>query len=266
MTTTSPTTHSIRRLVFATGFFLAYGLWSGIALGADSIDSDADKILRSMSNYLGNLPAFSAKADVDSEVVDLNGQKLQLSSSVAVLIERPGNLYINRLGAFADIELIFDGNTLTLNGKNKKVYLQSETPGKIDNAIRKVETVIGLDAPGADLFYSDPYPGLTSGAISGSYLGTSYVNGVECHYLAFRAAQVDWQIWVQTGDKPLPMKYIITSKWITGAPQYSVRFREWDTAPRFKADQFNFTVPEGARKLDSIQVNEIGEFMMGGAE
>ena len=62
------------------------------------------------------------------------------------------------------------------------------------------------------------------------------------------------------------MKYIITSKWITGAPQYSIRFREWDTAPSFEAGQFNFTAPEGARKLDSIPVNEVGEFMIEGAE
>ena len=266
MTTTSPTPRSFRRLVFATGFFLAYGLWSASALGADAIDSDADKILHSMSKYLGDLPAYSAKADVDNEIVDLNGQKLQLSSSVAFHIERPGNLYISRLGAFADVEIIFNGSTLTLHGKNRKVYLQSESPGSIDDAIRKVETVIGLDAPGADLFYSDPYPGLTSGAVSGSYLGTSYVNGVECHYLAFRAAQVDWQIWVQTGDTPLPMKYIITSKWITGAPQYSIRFREWDTEPSFKANQFEFSAPEGAKKIESIQVNEVGELMIGGAE
>ena len=266
MTTTSQTPHSFRRLVFAAGFFLAYGLCSGTALATDGIDPDADKILRSMSSYVASLPALAVKADVDNEIVDLNGQKLQLSSAVAILIKRPGSLFISRLGAFADVELIFDGNTLTLNGKNKKVYLQKENPGNIDDAIQTIETIIGLDAPGADLFYSDPYPGLTSGAVSGSYLGTSYVNGVECHYLAFRAAKVDWQIWVQTGDKPLPMKYIITSKWITGSPQYSIRFREWDTAPSFKANQFSFTAPEGARKLDSIPVNEVGELMIEGAE
>ncbi len=38
------------------------------------------------------------------------------------------------------------------------------------------------------------------------------MNGIECHHLAFRAEKVDWQVWVQAGDTPLPMKYLIISK------------------------------------------------------
>ena len=101
---------------------------------------------------------------------------------------------------------------------------------------------------------------------SGTHLGTTWVNGVECHQLAFRAANVDWQIWVQTGDKPLPMKYIITTKWITGAPQFSVRFQDWDTQPKIPAGQFAFTPPAGTRRLESIRVNELGEVELDGVK
>ncbi len=63
----------------------------------------------------------------------------------------------------------------------------------------------------------------SSGAVSSGYYGTAYVGGIECHYLSFRSTKVDLQLWVKVGDEPLPMKYVITSKWITGAPQYSVQ-------------------------------------------
>lgn len=237
-----------------------------ITLPALAQDPDADKILKSMSTYLGGLPAFSASADVDSEVIDLAGQKLQFSSSVAIAAERPGKLYVSRQGAIADVEIIFNSKTLTINGKGLNIYMQIENPGTIDDAFDTMQVEIGLDAPGADLFYADPYIILSSGVVSSAYLGTDYVNGVECHNLAFRQAKTDWQLWVRVGDAPLPMKYIITTKWVTGAPQYSVRFRDWNTAPQFEADRFEFSAPEGARKLETIAVNEMGELMIEGVK
>ncbi len=101
-----------------------------------------------------------------------------------------------------------------------------------------------------------------SGVVNSAYLGTDYVNGVECHHLAFREAKTDWQLWVQVGDASLPMKYIITTKWVTGAPQYSVRFRDWNTKPQFEANRFEFSAPEGARKLETLEANEVGELMI----
>ena len=91
------------------------------------------------------------------------------------------------------------------------------------------------------------------------------VGGVESHHLAFRGPRVDWQIWIQDGANPLPMKYVITSKWVAGAPQYSVRFRNWKTNPKIDAARFEFEVPSGARELKTLSINEVGEIAAGGA-
>ncbi len=246
-----------------SGAFLGLALAAGSATGAGTIDPDADTILRSMSTYLGGLSTFSATADVDTEFVDLEGQKLQLSSSTSIGVERPAKLHVRRQGVVADMELIYDGNLLTLFGKKANAYFQVESPGTIDDVVDAVRSDIGLHAPGADLMYADPYPGLASGATSGKYYGTAMVNGVECHHLAFRKAQVDWQLWVKTGDEPLPMKYIITTKWVTGAPQHSIRFRNWNTKPQIDAKQFSFSAPEGAIRLEAISVDATGEPMIG---
>lgn len=120
--------------------------------------------------------------------------------------------------------------------------------------------------PGAELLDADPYTGLVTNVLSSDYLGTVYVHGVECHYLTFRTARVDWQLWVRTGDKPLPMKYVITSKWVASAPQFSIRYRDWDTNPQIEARQFSFSAPKGARKLETIPVNALGEFMSEGGK
>ena len=250
----------MRRLMLAGAVALIVSFLAVPAMSEDGIDPDADKILQSMSTYLGGIKAFSMNADADFEIVGLNGQKLQLSSLVTVAMERPSKFNIARRGMIADAEFVFDGKTLTLYGKKLNVYAQIQVSGTIDDAIRAYELETGLPAPGADLLFADPYAILSSGVESGVYVGIAYVNGVECHHLAFRKAKVDWQLWVKAGDEPLPMKYVITSKWVTGAPQYSIRFRDWNTSPKITDNQFAFSVPKGATKLETMPVNEMGEF------
>lgn len=253
---------ALRRAALVAGVCLMLGLMSLPAAGAGSVDPDADKILRAMSSYLGGTTAFSVNADIGNEIITQEGQKLQLCSYATIVMKRPDSFHVQRKGMFADVAFIFDGKTVTLFGKNHNVYAQVEAPGTVDEAIRTVEMETGLDAPGADLLFSDPYAVLSSGVESSAYLGVDYLGGVACHHLAFREAKVDWQLWVQTGDEPLPMKYVITSKWQTAAPQYEIRLRDWNTKPLIEAGQFTFSAPEGARRLETIPVNEMGELMI----
>jgi hypothetical protein len=253
-------TIAVWRAVLVAGVFMIISLAACPVMSDEGIDPEADKILKSMSSYLGGTKVFSMNADIDFEIVARNGQKLQLSSFATVVVDRPEKFHIQKKGMIADAEFIFDGKTLTLRGKNLNVYARTEVSGTIDDAIRAYEMETGIPAPGADLLFADPYAILSSGVESSAYIGAAYVNGVECHHLAFREDNVDWQLWVKAGDEPLPMKYVITSKWLTGAPQYEIRFRDWNRKPRITGDQFTFKVPKGAKRLDTFPVNEMGEF------
>jgi hypothetical protein len=53
--------------------------------------------------------------------------------------------------------------------------------------------------PGSDLFFSEMMAGVTDV----TYIGVEDLNGVTAHHPAFRKSNVDWQLWVQTGDAPL---------------------------------------------------------------
>ena len=247
------------RTVLAGGFAAVVCLAAFSSAGAEGIDPNADEILKSMSSYLGGLSTFDMNADIDYEIITNDGQKIQLSSEANMVIERPAKFRAQRKGMFADVDIVYDGNTLTLFGKKLNVYKQIEASGTIEDGIRTLETATGIEAPGADLLFADPYSLLISEVEDGKYIGTTYVNGAECHHLAFRKDKVDWQMWVRTGDEPLPMKYVITSKWITGAPQYAVRLRDWNTNPKINPDQFVFSVPPDAKMLGSVSVNELGE-------
>jgi hypothetical protein len=243
------------------GFTLIFGLMVSPLINAEGIDPEADKVLKAMSDYLGDVKAFSANADIDLEVVMKNGQKVQLSSSAEAVTQRPDKMYIKRQGPIAEADIIYDGKTLSLYGKNLNVYYQTDAPGTIDDAIVAYELETGIAAPGADLLFADPYAVLSEGVESSIHLGMSYVDGVECHHLAFREDDTDWQIWVKTGDEPLPMKYVITSKWQTAAPQYQIRFRDWNLKPQISDDQFTFTPPQGAVTLQKLIVDELGRLV-----
>ena len=255
---------SIRQTILVSGLILGIGLTSNTAIAAGSVDPEADKIVRAMSSYMGKLTAFSVDLGVDDEILDTTGRKLQFSASTSLVVRRPDKLYSHRQGPVADLELFFNGKSLTLHGKGLNVYGQMDIVGTLDHAIGQVRTETGLSMPAGDLLYTDSYTGLMDGVVSGDYVGTGFVDGVQCHHLAFRQEKVDWQLWVQVGDTPLPMKYVITSKWVTGAPQFTARFRNWNNKPEISADRFELVPPEGAEKIQDILVDEMGELMLKG--
>jgi hypothetical protein len=80
----------------------------------------------------------------------------------------------------------------------------------------------------------------------------STVHGVKCHHLAFRGEEADWQIWIEAGDTPLPRKFVITSKWITAAPQFTTVMTKWDAASQLADDLFKFVPPKEAEKIDFL--------------
>ena len=80
-------------------------------------------------------------------------------------------------------------------------------------------------------------------------MGKSMVGGVRCDHLAFRNPVVDWQIWIADGDKPLPHKYVLTTKDDPAQPEYIVLMSNWNDA------LFNFSAPKGAKKIDFIRID-----------
>ena len=93
---------------------------------------------------------------------------------------------------------------------------------------------------------------MTQGLTSAFVVGKSVVGGVRCDHIAFRNAEVDWQIWIQEGAKPLPRKFIVTSKRVSESPQFVVVLSKWDAAPKITDATFRFVPPKGSRQIDFV--------------
>jgi hypothetical protein len=155
------------------------------------------------------------------------------------------------------MELISDGRTATIVDRGGNAYAQLKSPGSVDNLIDQLRNTYGIDMPGADILLTNSYDQLMAGVLEAKHIGVGVIDGVECEHLAFRNADTDWQLWVRSGNRPLPCKYVISSKTVAGAPEYSIRFHHWTIAA--PATAFRFSPARGARSVPFDQLSGIGE-------
>jgi hypothetical protein len=230
---------------------------------ANAQEDDALKILRAVSDYTGSQSAISISFDSDIEVITPSLEKIQFASSGQLLLNRPDKLRVSRTGGYADVELVFDGKTLTVYGRDAKAFAQLDAPGSIDQLIDKLRTEYSLEAPGADLLLSHMYDALSEEVLIAKHIGRGVVDGIECEHLAFRNHDTDWQLWTEVGPRAIPRKYVITSKAVTGGPQYTLRIKEWKTDTQLGADAFAFKAPPDARKMELRTLSDIDEVPAG---
>jgi len=217
-----------------------------IAPDARAQSDDANKILKAMSDYLASQKSISLSFDTDIEVITPYVQKIQFASSGRVQLDRPDKIRATRTGGYADVGLVFDGKAAPVYAKTINLFAQVDAPGSVDQLVDRLRDTLSVALPGADLLMSNVYDVLTSDVIAGSHIGRGVIDGVECEHLAFRGEDTDWQIWVEVGDRPIPRKYVITSKTMAGARIYA-RHQGLENRPAAER-QFRVHSTEGCQK------------------
>jgi hypothetical protein len=229
---------------------LAFMVCLGTASGAQADEADAKKLLKAMSDYMASQKAMAFGFDATLEVITKDNQKLALASSGAITVNRPGKIRATRAGGHADIEMLFDGKTVTVFGNKANLYTQISVPGTIDNLVDVLREKYNRPLPAADLLMSNAYDELMTDVTDVKDLGSGVIDGVECDYLAFRKKEVDFQIWIAQGANPYPCRYVITSKDTPLSPQYSIQIRDWKTGSAVPPDNFGFENSTNAKKVD----------------
>ena len=237
---------------------LAFMLPTAARAQAAGVDPDAAKILKRMTDYVGQLQRFSVDTASTLEVVLVSGQKLQFTSAARTTLQRPNKLRSERIGDVISQSFYFDGRTLTIFNPGDGYYATVPAPNTIDAAVDFARDSLDVIAPAGDLVTMDAYDRLMADATAGFVVGQSIVGGVRCDHLAFRSGVVDWQIWIEAGDKPLPRKYVITSLDVDQAPQFELMMSNWSTDPVFTAEHFQFTPPPGAKAIEFLPVGTAG--------
>src|SRR6478609_10872753 len=222
----------------------------------DASAKNAKGLLKDMSDYLAAQNNIAMGFDSIFEVVSADHQKLQIATSGTVELSRPDKIHTTRKSGFSDTEMVFDGKTVTILGKGQNAYVQADAPGTVDNLIDQLRDKFHRQLPGADLLQADVYDTLMEDVTDIKDLGSGVINGQECDHLAFRAKDTDWQIWIAQGTNPYPCRYVITSKSVDQAPQFTMTIRDWKSG---SAADFSFKPPAGATKLDAKDLETLKE-------
>jgi hypothetical protein len=249
----------MREAIALLGIATAGCSLSSAATSKKTIDQKADAILREMSKQLATAHAMQFDADHTLEVVTKQGEKIQFIARSRVAMERPDKARSDRVGAIVDASLYYDGKTVTIFGKKLGLYATAPAPSTLDEALEFARDTLDLEAPAADMLYSDPYTGLMEDVTSGIYIGLEPIGDRSCHHLAFREPNTDWQIWIEDSARSLPCRYVVTSTDIRSSPQFAVSFSNWNLAPQFPAGEFEFTPPNDAIKIDFVAAKAIAQ-------
>ncbi len=217
-----------------------------------AIEAKAERILRQMNDYMNTLQQFTFHIESGNDTLLKSGQKLQLSRTLDIFVQRPDRLRANIKSDDRDQELYYNGKTITLFGKKINCYANMDAPSNIEAAMDHASQSCRLETPGVELIYKNSFDILTQDVESGFYAGLSTVLGVECHHLAFRGEDIDWQIWIENSKTPRPRKFIVTNKWVTGAPQFIAFLAKWNESPQLADSQFIFKPPKDAEKIEFL--------------
>jgi hypothetical protein len=249
-----------RESLIATAFALAVPVAAGAqqpsgnpspARAPRAVEARADQELKKMSEFLAKLPRFALEAEESFDEIPDGQPKMELTNLRRMAVERPNHAAADATGDTLNRAAWYDGKTVTILDKEHNVYATIEAPATIDATLDKLEDEYGVSLPLIDILYADPYAVLTEAVTYGRYLGIHQAAGVPCHHLVFSQSTIEWQIWIDAGEKPLPRKLLITYVHEPGEPQYSATIKRWSLDPKFPEELFTFEAPEGAQKVDA---------------
>jgi hypothetical protein len=218
------------------------------------ISPEAERALRKMTDYLESLQSFRVKGAAKDEVVLKSGQKLDLSSESETSVMRPNRLRSEQIGAKGGLAFWYDGKQMTLERAGSGTYTTKPASPTLDGAIDEARQIFQIEAPGADLLYSQTYDILTEQVTGGQVIGHETVGGAPVTHLAFQGEEVDWQIWIEDGPEPLPVWFSIITKTLPSQPEFEVHLSSWETTAALDASSFSFRAPAGAHLVVAPEV------------
>jgi hypothetical protein len=223
---------------------------------APAVDPAATQILKRMTDYLGSLPQFSVYLQHTLEDMH-DDHRVDLDASARAIISRPNKILAEqKLGDQTEQVFYYDGKTLTVCNPGDKVYATEPAPGTIDETLHFVRDSLGLTIPVSDLLYTNAYSLLMQGVTLATVEGKAVIGGVKCNHLLFSRPGVDFQVWVQDGGPPLPLKYVVTDTTTCLRPSFTTVLSDWNTAPAVPDARFTFVPPQGAKQISFLPINK----------
>jgi len=213
------------------------------------IQPAAIQALQAMSNYLRSANTLAITSQGSLDVVTNDGQRIQLDGTTTYKIRRPG-FVIDYDSDMKTRRFIYDGKTFTIYSPKLGFYASAAAPPTNQQTLDTIYNKFGISLPLVDLFrWNDGMDASRVKGMTAAYdVGSATIDGVETEHYAFREPSVDWEVWIQQGDKPLPKKLVIVDRTDASRPTFIARL-DWQVNPTFAESDFTFVPDSNAKRI-----------------
>jgi hypothetical protein len=218
------------------------------AKDASSVDPDAIEAVKKMGVYLRSLKAFQVITDATQDDVLEDGLIVQHNSKVDILAAMPNRMRVEVTADDKHRLYLYDGKNLTVWARLVNYYATVPAPPTIGELFKVADEKYDIELPLLDLFKWGTKDDDINRIETAVDIGPSTVEGVTCEHYAFHQEGVDWQIWIQLGEFPLPRRLVITTLTDDAKPQHSDTLT-WNLTPSFNDDAFVFNPPTDAKRV-----------------
>jgi hypothetical protein len=231
------------------------GMAMPVAAGNDPIANEgviedgAIDAIKEMSNFLMKAKTLGITSEGSLDVVTNDGQRIQLDGVTTYKVRRPG-FVIDYSSDIKSRRFIYDGKNFTVYSPKLGFYATVPAPGTNREVLDTIYNKFGISLPLEDLFrWGDGSNADRIKALKSAYeVGTATIDGVETDHFAFREADVDWEVWIQSNGDPLPRKLVIVDRTDPARPTFTSRL-QWQLNPAYTDADFAFVPDANAKKI-----------------
>jgi hypothetical protein len=214
-----------------------------------AIDPVAFQAASRMGAYLRSLQSFQVVSSASlEEIVDTQGRKIVTPVTTTYKVKRPDGFVIDMTTPKKVRRFVYDGRSFTVFAPKVGYYASISAPATIDQTVDLVYEQYGVILPLADLFYwgTDAQP--TDMVTLARRLGSAKVGGRDTDHYAYAGPGLSWEVWIQRGDVPLPLRMKITTVDDPAQPTFTSDLA-WTTSVQFAADTFTFKPASDAKPI-----------------
>jgi hypothetical protein len=216
-----------------------------MALTKDALDQ-----LAASADFLAEVPSYRFEADLSFDVLQNNGQMLEFGDTRTATVRQPDRLRVdvNRRGG-ERVAIYFDGKHLSVDLHDHEAYVRVEKPGTTDAVLDYMSTELAMPTPLQQFLSSNFAADSLDRIETGYFVDVEQLDDRWCEHFAYRTPDVDFELWIEEGDRPLPCRVVISYKREPGDPQFIAQFRHWDLSAKTPDSLFVFTPSETAEHL-----------------
>jgi len=208
----------------------------------------ADTLLREMSSRLAHAREFTFDAHRVMDTALLGGRNVPEDAQVKVSVKRPNKVRGVSRTKETTRDFYFDGQTVTVYDRTKKMYATAKMPGTIDQMVERLDREFGFPPPLGEFVVADMYRTVLRELRSRSLGPMKTINGTSCRTVNWSGELADGEVWVDT-QNDVPCGFVAGFRKIKGKPEVRVGFSNWNLDASLPDTMFTFRPPAGARQI-----------------